>query len=373
MDGRVHFVRHGLVPHDEGCPFHDPDLSTRLSALKSGSDTQARPVTPYEGDLLTLKEVGLSRAARSSPSRTGVDRRHGGTLPSVGRILLTWVEQSGINLLTSEELVSRKDRPVMARDPSAQYRKLTGLWGSLATHEIALSEILCQYPSVVSRFLARFRSLESRFPEGVRPQGFVCFVVDSVEQTPGGWDIKVETRKGEYCGRVFGRVSLVGQAAGGPFLFIGKVAKVAESGRYEITSGYAHPVFSKSLPFPVDSEFERGVGAVLLEQVCYWSQVHSVETQFRKPLFDEQIGDYWLRPDFELWLDNGWRIVVEALGFPDDEAYMRRKAEMESLLRSLEKTDVVTWSYDDQGQESHLRRILTAKALSLSDQGSQAG
>lgn len=369
INGNCYLVRHGAKEHAKTCVFHDPEGK---KSADQAHTSEAGPFLPFTGDVLTLggaSELGDSPDKKQARSRQGQQSSSRERIPSIGRILLSWLHEAGVNRLSADEIVCKKEGLPFSNGPGRQFKKLDCIWAKTVVGDLTLGDITCNWPSKYRQFLARFRALEPRFPSGCRPQGFVAFVVDRVSQENSRHHFSVQTKRGTYTGRVFGRISRYGQkATKGPYYFIGRVSKLKSTGRYEVTSGYVHPVFARSLPFPVDSDFEREVGAICLDQVHYWGRRHGLNVEFEKPLFDERLDDdEWVRPDFALVLSPGKRVIVEALGYPDNEAYVRRKVTMEALLRSHPGTDVLSWSIEDQGKDNLLRRLLTAKALSLSD------
>lgn len=364
VNGSVTIVRHGDVHHDERCPFfRDPP-----EALDIDRGETAAPLRPVTGSLLLLKErKAISGHSRSPHLESNAPHRAspGTRLPRLGRLLLTFAEHGGLSSLDSGEIDAPAGQPVRAADIDAQYQKLKSVGDRPFSGALKLSDVSCFFMAQVPRHLARFRVLEKEFPDQVRPQGYVFCVADDWESDGAVSSVHLHAQGGERAVSVIGRLSQYGdQRTPGPFLFLGQIGKVASTGRYELVSGALHPVLSKSLLVPVDSEFERSVLRVLLQQIHYWKDRHRVDVGIRKPLFDERVPTgLWVRPDFELNLPSGQRVIVEALGRVKDADYQLRKAALVEALGSAPGVcRVITW--DPGADEQVIRRLLTGVVLS---------
>jgi hypothetical protein len=368
-EGHVGLVRHGAVSHLESCAFYR-DIP---EPLPESVDAQAGPVRPFTGSLAQLRptapssEPGPPKTVRSALSPRGQSTTH----PRLGRILMTLADTAQINLVEAAEIAVVPRGLVRAADISKQYGKLDALKEIEFAGDLYLGDVLCLYLKHLPAFLARFRDLlEPRFPPGTRAQGYVLSVVDDWEEFEGKAVLHLHATQGERTVEVHGRVQQYGhRSTPGPFLALGPIGRVSSTGRYEVLSAYLHPVFSKGLLVPVDSELERHALRIILGQFDYWRKQHDVHCTLYKPLFDAfevSAGrGQWARPDFEILLPSDERVIVEVLGYPDDEAYMERKSDLKEMLESQsDVVRVVDWLPDSD--DTQLRRLLTGIVLSHS-------
>ena len=118
--------------------------------------------------------------------------------------------------------------------------------------------------------------------------------------------------------------------------------------------GYAHALFRRNCPVPVDSDLERQTMEGIAE-VASWLKGGADVLTLIKPLFDIEVeveGEKgFVLPDFiiQAKLPDGREhaVVVETMGYTDDE-YCERKAEQHKGMRTLGtlQTDPPRWPHE---------------------------
>lgn len=364
-DTAVTIVRHGATPHDDQCPFFRE--APAITGEPASSEERTAPFLPIAGPLLTLKATAgkLTSSSRADKESASPKRKQPPKIPELAGVLMTLLQQAKLNTLTANEALARRDKPVIARDAKTQYQKLYSGLEQPVTSGFDLARVSCAHITHVPRFLASFRRrCEPLFPDGIRPQGLAVFLVDDWE--PAGKNkARLLLRQGsefKSC-TVHGSVRRYGHyTTPGPLWFIGHVGQKPTTGLYEILHGYLHPAFSKTILMPVDSGLERSVAESLIRLMSYWAWKLNLKATLVKPLFDmRNDGGDWVRPDFELQLASGKRIVIEVMGSDDDD-YLERKAEMmRGLSGQSDVIEVFTWDADTDPFD--IGPVMTAAAL----------
>ncbi|EDR2559908.1 hypothetical protein S563_004608, partial [Salmonella enterica subsp. enterica] len=117
----------------------------------------------------------------------------------------------------------------------------------------------------------------------------------------------------------------------------------ADDGKIICSEGYAHALFQKGCPVPVDSELERGT-LKSLSTVSKWllNKPDAPTLSLEKPLFDIEVctdGEKgYVLPDFIVMATTNdgkkSKVVIETMGYTDDD-YCERKAEQHKGMRQI--------------------------------------
>lgn len=354
--GAYHLRRHSAEPHDSACPFY---------SVMSSQDEKTRSVDEHglfawTGDWTVLQPAGMEVAAKADDS-DGIPSSREDRMPSLGRILMSVLTRLKVGDVNSSELMLEPGR-IHLRNPVEHYSRLQRLEEESIIGDLKWREIATTFPTLVPMLMAKMRGLESRFPESIRPQAFFLSVVDRIEkQEDGNIGLVCKYKSGETIVSVHGRVRRFGAAieTPGPFIVLAVGAARKSQGYYNLVEAYAHPIYSKSILAPVDSQYERDTMTMLLDQVRYWasprSKIH-LKATLVKPLLDEGRGQGACRPDFFLVLPNGKRVVVECMGRDGDPAYLQSKKRTHPRMLALDNVMEVVeyWPKRDDDREWRL-------------------
>ncbi len=138
--------------------------------------------------------------------------------------------------------------------------------------------------------------------------------------------------------------------------------KRGAEGALKCSEGYAHALFRRTCPVPMDSGLEG------IAEVARWLKGKACDLTLVKPLFDIEVdveGEKgFVLPDFIIQAntpDGRERsVVIETMGYTDDD-YCERKAEQHKGMRTLGtlQTDPPRWPQDvDKPFINHLYGVM---------------
>ncbi|EDE0111618.1 hypothetical protein BZR74_21295 [Salmonella enterica subsp. enterica serovar Newport] len=350
--------------HATGCPMYRP-FSGDAGATSSGSRKHAgsrrinyRNFLPPDDEQATIRMPG-----RPEPQRD--DRTRRTRRPRIARLLLSLIEDAGLNqLATLSPLPSRS------------------IWDSLNDLRIVtqsqefirgrrLSEIVRFQPGMGAyaqeQLMKELERPDTHWPAGRTRMFFQIFMSDHVSRD----EVAFHWSDGA---RVFSPergVSINGesQEGGRPPYWVILSFRRGDDGKIICSEGYAHALFNKGCPVPVDSELERGT-LKSLSTVAKWlsNKPDAPTLSLEKPLFDIEVctdgENGYVLPDFIVKATmkdgKGSRVVIETMGYTDDD-YCERKAEQHKGMRQigLLQTDPPRWPQEIKTSfERHLFGVL---------------
>ncbi len=185
----------------------------------------------------------------------------------------------------------------------------------------------------------RMRAVAKAWPEGHRPQGFVCGAVWGVDDhgVTGG-------RRGtrlDVAARIT-RPVIGANPVSPPYLFMGVVGLEDGADAWACLSGHAQPIVAMNCPVPVESGAERQAFRALRKTLRIMRrEFGAVAFTLRKPLFETNtqygpcIPDFIIRAHPQAWEGrDSVDFMIEVMGF-EDEDYRKRKEETHRAMREL--------------------------------------
>lgn len=314
--------------HASGCPmfreFSGDKGATRCGTRKTPGSTRItlRDFLPPDDRLTTIKAPG--KTAAQAEDRTRRRRRS-----SLARVLLTLIEDAGLNQLVTLS-------PLPEIPPAQIIQMLKDVTRQQAfTRGHSVSDIIRFDPWLSDKGAeAHMTSLEQ--PETYWPAGkahIFCqvFMTDTVSRDSTTFRLK----KDEYHFRPERGISINGESQDGirpPYWVILAFRRGAD-GRVLCSEGYAHALYQRRCPVPVDSKLERKTLDSLAEVAGWMSKKEKAPVlSLIRPLFDTEVsvdGDKgYVLPDFIVRADTDTgrkhTIIIETMGYTDDD-YCERK------------------------------------------------
>ncbi|PXW51516.1 hypothetical protein DFO55_11888 [Grimontella sp. AG753] len=331
---------------------HEHDLSCRMYRPFNGDDGATRSVTRKTAgsrrisyrDFLPLDDAGTTVKAPGRPVTPADDRTLRTRRPRIARLLLSLIEDAGLNRLSTLH-------PLPSRSVRASIEALSLV---AAEQEFArgrrLSEIVRFQPGMGDAgqelLMRRLKQPDSHWPDGER-----TFLPER------GISINGEAQEG----------------ARPPYWVILAFRRGAE-GTVICSEGYAHALFRRGCPVPVDSGLERST-LEGLATVAGWmaKKADSPALSLDKPLFDIEVeidGERgFVLPDFMVTARKGdgslHTVVIETMGYTD-ENYCARKSVQHKGMRQLGKlqTEPPGWL---RPTDTHFTRQMYGVFLNLND------
>jgi len=344
--------------HALSCPmyraFKGDEGATGSGSRKTAGSKRLnyRDFLPPDESETTIKAPG--KTVTASDDRTRRKRR-----PRIARLLLTLLEDAGLNKLSPLS-------PLPARQARAS---IDALATSAGAQEFIrgrrLSEIVRFQPAMSEaaqeRLMLELERPDANWPAG-KARGFYQILMSDLvsrEQVSFAWN------GGERLFVPERGVSINGESQEGvrpPYWVILAFRRGGEGGLI-CSEGYAHALFRRNCPVPVDSGLERRTLEGIAE-VATWLKDKAGELNLEKPLFDIEVdveGEKgFVLPDFiiQAKMPDGREhaVVIETMGYTDDE-YCERKAEQHKGMRTLGslQTDPPRWPQEvDKRFTNHL-------------------
>jgi len=348
QESQTLFLKGFNHPHDIACPMYrkfkgDEDATSSGTRKKAGSiriDYMSfLPVDEHDSRIRVpgrLVDVGTDRTRRKKRSR-------------LARLLLSLIEDAGLNQLE-----------VLSPPPSRSVRE--SLNALIAVTEIrefvrgrVLSEIVHFQPGMSDyaqeKLMQALERTDNRWPAKKARVFYQIFMSEQVTResatfTWSGGELKFAPERG---------VSINGETLEGqrPPYWVIMAFRRGHDGSVICSEGYAHALFERRCPVPVDSEMERQTLRSILT-VAGWLQnkPEAPELTLQKPLFDIEVDvneeKGYVLPDFIVSATNpdgcSHTVVIETMGYTDDE-YCERKAEQHVGMRRIGilQTDPPQW------------------------------
>ena len=316
------------VAHVEGCVY------SRVSVLRKnrGEETRA-PVEPPDDRFFTVlpnEPEGLKLAEPdASPDLRGA--RHGSRPSKLRQRLFDLLVMAGLNRLPDADVCNARDWSNRIRQAAEVFKVAPGR---------PLADLIFPYRRMwqMDRVDDRMQDLARTWPEGHRPQGFVCGAVWGVDDhgVTGGRGTRLDV-----VSRVT-RPVIRGSPVRPPYLFMGVVGLEDGANTFACLSGHAQPIVAMNCPVPVESGAERQAFHTLRKTLkLLRREFDTVAFTLEKPLFETNtergpcIPDFTIRAHPEAWEGrDSVDFMIEVMGF-EDEDYRARKEETHWAMRSL--------------------------------------
>lgn len=334
--------------HEPECPmyrvFEGDDDTTRAGTRKKSGSTKLDYI-----DFLPKDQSGSSIKSTPSPVLSRQNRTCRKNRPRLARLLLTLIEDSGLNTLTPISPLPKKTSKewLDILDNLAKNKYFVG--------NRQLSDIMVFNPVMTKAnresFMHQLESSNAIWPKGKDKVFYQVFMSEKVTRNYAQFTWK----KGKIQYEPKQGISINGESQvgnRGPYWVILAYRRSA-TGELICSEGYAHALFRFNCPVPVDSNLERKTLESIAE-VAGWLKGKAGELTLVKPLFDIEVdveGEKgFVLPDFIIkarMADGQERtVVVETMGYTDNE-YCERKTEQHKGMRILGalQTDPPRWPH----------------------------
>lgn len=279
----------------------------------------------------------------------------------IARLLLTLIEDAGLNRLATLH-------PLPAKGVMESVNALrTVAENTEFIRGRRLSEIVRFSPAMSEngreKLMQDLERPDTRWPAGKTRMFFQIFMSDQVTRD----EVLFRWPGGELPFRPERGVSINGEAQEGarPPYWVILAFRRGMDGTVVCSEGYAHALFRRGCPVPVDSGLERTTLGSLSEVAGWLAKKPGPPVlSLKKPLFDIGINvdgeKGFVLPDFIVIaaMPGGKQhtVVVETMGYTDDD-YCERKAEQHKGMRQLGllQTDPPRWPQElDKSFSRHI-------------------
>ena len=335
------------VPHAPDCPFGLRDAGDDIDAAALVAD-------------LFLPDGGTGEPGEGPGD--GVERPWTGGRPSsLSQVLKTLMQAAGLNRFDG---AAGAVGPAAPEDWLGACRRAAG--EMRVAGRVPVSDILFTDPErwEVEGTPERLDAMAADWPGRGRPFALLAWLARDVAahginlKHPGAGRVEVHSR---VARPVIGR-----RRVGGPFLFLGLVARGTDGGAWACRAACVQPILRPDIPMPVDSGYERraldrlrGVAVGIAEDAALTEALSGpVRVELEKPLFPFMVRGGRCLPDALITVTrpggrdrvptapdgplpegpfedrNAARYVIEVMGFAD-AAYERRKADTHARMRRI--------------------------------------
>ncbi len=317
------------VAHAEGCVY------SRVAVLHQSRNPEPRaPVEPPDDRFFTVlaNEPEDLRLAEPDASPDLRGARHGNRHSKLRQRLFELMVHARLNRLPEAEVRNAKEWSSRIRQAARRFEIAPGR---------PLADLIFPWRRMwqMDQVDGRMRTVAKAWPEGHRPQGFVCGAVWGVDDhgVTGG-------RRGtrlDVAARVT-RPVIGANPVSPPYLFMGVVGLEDGADAFACLSGHAQPIVAMNCPVPVESGAERQAFRTLRKTLrILRHELGAVAFTLGKPLFETNtqygpcIPDFIFRAHPEAWEGrDSVDFMIEVMGF-EDEDYRRRKEETHRAMREL--------------------------------------
>lgn len=292
--------------HQADCPFIG-DTPTLSSQDKSN---QVRPVSKFITFHYTAKED--KKKEGKTEKDVNKEEEVAKKISKLGRFLYSLIVNSSLNQISTPEPIN------------TQYHHLRNTVKKFRLGPVRADSLLWTHPQDENKAIYKIR-LSVGWDEKQRRHGLFVFVVDDIQKKK----LTINYSNGDsYILNIDNSIeesgSLQGRSA--PYLVICTLAaSIEDEDEYTFQKAFSLPVVSKSLLFPVESDYERRVVKKLISYQTWW-QRKGLQVVIEKPLFDIEVaGGELCRPDF-LIKSSRKTIILEVNGSHEEEYLLRKKA-----------------------------------------------
>lgn len=348
--------------HDPCCPMHrvfqgDKDATSSGARKTAGSKRlNYRDFLPTDESETTIKAPGNSVNA-------GGDRTRRKRRPRLARLLMTLIDDAALNTFS----------PISPLPNQAARTWLDALAASADAQEFIrgrrLSEIVRFQPAMGEaaqlKLMQDLERPDAYWPAGKARVFYKIFMSDLVSRE----DVTFSWKGGKRKFVPERGISINGESQEGvrPPYWVILAFRRSAGGSLICSEGYAHALFRRNCPVPVDSGLERQMLEGIAE-VASWLKGRAGNLTLVKPLFDIEVdvgGEKgFVLPDFliQAKMPGGREhtVVIETMGYTDDE-YCERKAEQHKGMRTLGtlQTDPPRWPHEvDKPFINHLYGVM---------------
>ncbi len=316
------------VAHAKGCVY------SSITVTRQAGDPETRaPVEPSDDRFFTVLPIEPEDEQVAEPDALPDHRgsRHTNRPSKLRQRLFELMVYAGLNRLPDAETAN-------AREWSRRIRQAAR--GIEIAPERSLGDLVFPYRRMwrMDWIDAHMQDLARTWPDGHRPQAFVCGAVRGVD------DQGVTGARGsrlDVASRVT-RPMIGGKAVRPPCLFMGVVGLAEDATSFACLSGHAQPIVAMNCPVPVESSAERKAFGTLRKTLRIMRrEFDAVRFTLEKPLFetDTQYGpclpDFVIRAHPDAWEGrDSVDFMIEVMGF-EDEGYRRRKEDTHQAMRTL--------------------------------------
>ncbi|AGN88250.1 hypothetical protein [Enterobacter sp. R4-368] len=334
--------------HAPDCAMYRP-FSGDTGATSSGTRKTAgsqrisyRSFLPPDDSETRIKSP--ARPVAPADDRTRRTRRS-----RIARLLLSLIEDAGLNRMTTLH-------PLPVRGVTESVNALRTVTENIEfIRDRRLSDIVRFSPAMsvhgMEKLMQELERPDTHWPAGRTRMFFQIFMSDHVTRD----EVSFRWTDGERQFRPERGVSINGEAQDGarPPYWVILAFRRGMDGTVICSEGYAHALFRRGCPVPVDSGLERTTLESLSEVAGWLAKKPDAPTlSLEKPLFDIEVtlnGEKgFVLPDFIVTATKpGGKqhtVVVETMGYTDDD-YCERKAEQHKGMRQLGlfQTDPPRW------------------------------
>ncbi|KDE33215.1 hypothetical protein AW40_28835 [Kosakonia radicincitans UMEnt01/12] len=334
--------------HSPDCAMYRP-FSGDAGATSSGTRKTAGSRRISYRDFLSPDDTDTRIKAPGRPVAPADDRTRRTRRSRIARLLLSLIEDAGLNRLAT--LHPLPSRGVM--DSINTLRTVTENIEFIRGRK--LSEIVRFSPAMSEnarkKLMQELERPDTHWPAGKTRMFIQIFMSDQVTRD----EVLFRWPGGELPFRPERGVSINGEAQDGarPPYWVILAFRRGIDGTVICSEGYAHALFRRGCPVPVDSGLERTT-LESLSEVAGWlaKKPGTPALSLEKPLFDTEVNvdgeKGFVLPDFIITASKpGGKqhtVVIETMGYTDDD-YCERKAEQHKGMRQLGllQTDPPRW------------------------------
>ncbi|MEQ9883163.1 hypothetical protein ABRP83_13405 [Pectobacterium brasiliense] len=361
------FLRNFGTAHAESCPLRwdkkEEDDQTSNGARKSAGAKKAE----YKS-ILPLDQKATPKVKQPSNSDQNDDKLRRQKLPSLARLLLSILEDSGLDRLS---LPLPKQKPKLKTHLNQVERVLDN---NEFMDKRKLSEIILLKPWLTESELENTmqRIENATWPANRERTFWIIFTSDKVTENESCY---TSVFGKHYFYRPTRRFAINGEKGVGlrpPYWVIVRFVRDQLTKKVVCRDGYAHAMHSTSYPVPVDSNLERETLNDInyaVEWITDSAEYPKQNFSLHKPLFDIEVNDGedgkgYVIPDFIIDINSPGQpkrsVVIETMGYTSEE-YSERKKVQHMAMKQLGEVvmDPPNWPYEPKQEfKKRLYRFL---------------
>ncbi|MFJ5375215.1 hypothetical protein ACIPTP_22070 [Pectobacterium versatile] len=353
-DTEKQFIRNFGTAHAESCPLRwdkkEEDDQTSNGARKSAGAKKAE----YKS-ILPLDQKATSKVKQPSNSDQSDDKLRRQKLPSLARLLLSILEDSGLDRLS---LPLPKQKPKL-KTHLCQVQSV--LDNKEFMNKRKLSEIILLTPWLTESELENtMQQIEdATWPVNRERTFWIIFTSEKVTEEESCYTSFFGKH---YLYRPTRRFAINGEKGVGlrpPYWVIVRFVRDQLTKKVVCRDGYAHAMHSTSYPVPVDSNLERETLNDInyaVEWITDSAEYPEQHFSLHKPLFDLEVNDGengkgYVIPDFIIDINRPGQpqrsVVIETMGYTSED-YSERKKVQHAAMEQLGEVvmDPPNWPYE---------------------------
>ncbi|MEB8610299.1 hypothetical protein [Cronobacter sakazakii] len=342
--------------HADNCPLKGQHTEGGEERTASGARKKAS-LRRIDYSSLLRKEANRKQPAGTPDDNDEETRRpRRAAVSSLARLLFTLIEDAGFNELSLPVNLD-KSYPGAAeriRQLQAVLDKTTVSRGHKLSEVVSLRP--WKSPEEIMATLDKAEWLEGR-----ERRFWMIFTTDRVTEEGAEFVLEGKGKDGNdlcFPFRPTRRLKINGEAGEGRrghYWVIVRFERNEVSGLVECRDGYAHAIYSRNWPVPVDSELEKATLKGINECAVWLRDKYpSINLALQKPVHEQQITDPlsdekgYVIPDFIVKVsENGnhaHTLVIETMGYTTEE-YIERKKKMHRMMNEIGRvvTDPQKW------------------------------